>query len=74
MLQMPTAFLPKVDFRWTNDGREKGGRPKETWRRPVEGEMKEQGWSWGLLEGVLTGRPQWHYAIVALCANLREED
>lgn len=41
VLRMPPAALPRVALRWTPDGRRKRGRPKETWRRTVEREMKD---------------------------------
>ena len=45
VLRMPPAALPRVALRWTPDGRRKRGRPKETWRRTVEKEMKENSWT-----------------------------
>ncbi|PVD19793.1 hypothetical protein C0Q70_20284 [Pomacea canaliculata] len=50
VLRQQTADLSRVDLRWTPDGRRKRGRPKETWRRTVEREMKGKGWTWGHLE------------------------
>jgi len=47
VLRMPPAALPRVALRWTPDGRRKRSRPKETWRRTVEKEMKENSWTWG---------------------------
>ena len=49
VLRMPTAALPRVALRWTPDGHRKRGRLKETWRRTVEKEMKENSWLWLLL-------------------------
>jgi urease beta subunit len=37
-------------LRWTPQGKRKRGRPKLTWRRVVEKEMKEGGYSWGTLQ------------------------
>ena len=50
VLRMPPAALPRVALRWTPDGRRKRDRPKETWRKTVEKEMKENSWRWGHLE------------------------
>ena len=41
VLRMPPAALPQVALRWTPDGRRKRGRPKETWKRTMEKEMKD---------------------------------
>lgn len=42
---------PQLDLRTGETG-----KPKETWRRTVEKEMKEQGWTWGYLERCATDR------------------
>ena len=44
---MPLVANPRVAMCWTPDGKRKRGRPRETWRRSVEREIKEKGWSWG---------------------------
>jgi len=45
VLRMPPAALPRVALKWTPDGRRKRGTPKETRRRTVEKEMKENSWA-----------------------------
>ena len=50
VLRMPPAALPRVALRWTPDGCRKKGRLKETQRRTVEKEMKENSGTWGHLE------------------------
>ena len=52
VLRQQTTALTRIALRWTPDGQRKRGRPKETWRRTVEREMKEKGWIWGRLERV----------------------
>ena len=47
VLRQQTTALTRIALRWTPDGQRKRGRPKETWRRTVEREMKEKGWTWG---------------------------
>ena len=74
VLRMPQASLPRIALRWTPDGRRKRGRPKETWRRTVEREMKEQGWTWNFLERCAVDRPRWRALVSALCTTACEED
>ena len=69
VLRQQTTSLSRVALRWTPDGRRKRGRPKETWRRTVEREMKEKGWTWGRLERVSADRHQWRALVEALCAT-----
>ena len=51
------------------------GRPKTTWRRTVEREMKEGGWgSWDEVRGVAVDRQKWKASVKALCATWHAED
>ena len=52
----------------------KRGRPKETWRRTVESEMREMGMSWPEVEKKAQDRKLWRELVVALCARTHEED
>ena len=40
---MALNAIPRVAMRWTPAGKRKRGRPKLTWRRSVEKEMREVG-------------------------------
>ena len=72
-LRKTQTELPRVALRWTPDGRRKRGRPKETWRRTVDKEMKRKGWTWGFLERCSGDRPRWRSLVAALCDD-HEED
>ena len=53
----------------------KSGRPKTTWRRTVEREMKEGGWgSWDEVRGVAVDRQTWKVSVEALCSTWHAED
>ena len=67
VLRMPPAALPRVALRWTPDGRRKRGRPKETWRRTVERELRDNNWTWGHLERQAPDRHHWRSLVEALC-------
>ena len=41
VLRKPTDNITRIALRWTPEGKRKPGRPKNTWRRTVEKEMKE---------------------------------
>ena len=49
-MEMAWARVTNVTWRtaqrWTADSKRRRGRPKETWRRTVEKEMKECGLTW----------------------------
>ena len=69
VLRQQTTALTRIALWWTPDGQRKRGRPKETWRRTVEREMKEKGWTWGRLERVSADRHRWRALVEALCAT-----
>ena len=69
VLRQQTTALTRIALRWTPDGQRKRGRPKETWRRTVEREMKEKGWTWGRLERVSADRHRWWALVESLCAT-----
>ena len=74
VLRMPPAALQRVALRWTPDGLRKRGRPKVTWRRIVEKEMKENSWTWDHLERRAPDRSQWRTLAEVLCISKHVED
>ena len=50
------------------------GRPRETWRRTIEGDLKKMGTTWKEVEKIAADRNQWRGLVSALCATGREED
>ncbi|KAL9952937.1 hypothetical protein ACROYT_G040269 [Oculina patagonica] len=53
----------------------KRGRPKETWRRTVEREMRDNEWTWGHLErAAADAGSQWRFLVEALCVSMHEEE
>lgn len=74
VLRMPSTALPRIALKWTPDGKRPRGRPKETWRRTMDREREEQGWTWGYLQKTAQDRPQWRALVEALCTTQYEED
>ena len=74
VLRRPPTAIPKVALRWTPAGKRSRGRPKETWRRTVEAEMKQQSWSWSSLEITASDRDKWRSLVGALCADQHFKD
>ena len=44
------------------------GRPKTTWRRTVEKELREFNYSWSTIEKLARDRQGWRNFVAALCA------
>ena len=74
ILRKETSNITRVSLRWTPTGKRKRGRPKETWRRTIENEMKELGLTWPELEKRAKDRQGWRELVVALCTRLYEEE
>jgi hypothetical protein len=68
VLRMPPNAAPRVALRWTPDGKRQRGRPRETWRRTIDREREEHGWSWGYLHKTAQNRPEWRVLVEALCS------
>jgi hypothetical protein len=65
--------MTKVALRWTTEGKRKRGRPKTTWRRTIENEIKERGYTWGTIERKDNGEV-WRKLVFALCAIRHSKD
>jgi hypothetical protein len=65
--------MTKVALRWTTAGKRKRGRPKTTWRRTIENEIKERGYTWGTIERK-DNREVWRKLVFALCAIRHSKD
>jgi hypothetical protein len=72
--RMERDAVPRVALRWTADGKRKRGRPKETWRRTVEREMKDQNLTWDKIARRASDRENWRTFVEALCTNGCNED
>ncbi|PIK55536.1 hypothetical protein BSL78_07570 [Apostichopus japonicus] len=64
----------KRGIRWTlfptlEDLDFKRGRPKNTWRRTVEGEIKDLNHTWGTIQKLVHDRKEWKTFVAALCAR-----
>jgi hypothetical protein len=52
---------------WNPQGKQKTGRPKQTWRRLVHNEALEEGKSWGEVKELARNRIRWWRFVGALC-------
>ena len=51
---------------WNPQGKRKIGRPKTTWRRTVEREIKEEGKTWREIKNLAQNRVRWRTFVAAL--------
>ena len=72
--RMPSNSLPRTALRWTPQGKRKRGRPKETWRRTVERELKDRGLTLVTAPRAAADRARWRSLAVASSATRHGED
>ena len=54
---------------WNPQGRRKRGRPRNSWRRDLEADTREIGYSWRELERLAQDRDRWRSAVGGLCSQ-----
>ena len=64
-LRKQESNITRQALRWNPAGRRRPGRPKETWRRCLEREMKSQHLSWGNIHTVAKKKVQWRSVVDA---------
>ena len=68
-LRKPFANVTRHALRWTPQGKRNRGRPKTTWRRSTDAEVKQTGMSWNQLEKMAKDRGRWRSLVDDLCSN-----
>ena len=69
VLRKDANSITKVAIHGTPEGKRKHGRPKTTWRRTREAEMKKMNHSWGTIQRLASDRQGWRSFVAALYAN-----
>ena len=72
VLRKDANSITIVAIHWTPEGKRKRGRPKTTWRRTVEAEMKTMNHSWGTIQRLASDRQGWRSFVAALHASWRD--
>jgi len=63
------VFIAKTALHWTPEGKSNRGRPKITWRRTVEKEIKEMRKTRGGIKLMARDRQMWREHVAALDAT-----
>ena len=61
--------ITRTALYWKPEGKRKRGRPKKTWRRMVEAEMKTLHQTWGTIQKKAQNRQEWKDFVAALHAK-----
>ena len=66
--------ITRQALEWNPQGKRKRGRPKQTWRRSLQSELKASGLTWEETKRNARDRRKWRDVVEALCFSRSEED
>ena len=72
--RMNTSSITRIALRWTPQGKRNRGRPRETWRRTIEKELKSQNLTLQTAPQAAADRDAWRSLVRALSTTRRTED
>ncbi|RUS74162.1 hypothetical protein EGW08_018077 [Elysia chlorotica] len=67
-LRKPPTDITRQSLEWNPQGKRKVGRPKQTWRRSMEAEIRSAGKTWTELKRDAQNRVRWRGLALALCS------
>ena len=65
-LRKPPGNITRHSLTWNPQGQRKRGRPRTTWRRCIEEDMKRGGYSWSGLQKIAQDRDGWRAVVRGL--------
>jgi len=68
-LHKETGAIEKTALDWNPQGYGRRGRPKRTWRRIIEDEIRSTRRSWNEVKGIAGDRNAWKLFMDALCST-----
>jgi hypothetical protein len=69
ILRKEAEAIEKTVLDWNTQGYRRRGRPKRTWRRTIEDEIRNTGRSWNEVKGIAGDRNAWKLFMDALCST-----
>ena len=72
-LRKPASNITRQALDWNPQGKRKIGRPKQTWRRSTDAEIKAAGTTWAELKTTRQNRVRWRGVVAALSSTRNQE-
>ena len=66
-LRKPSTSITRQALSWNPQGKRKRGRPRNSWRRDLEADIKRLGQTWSQLERKAQDRESWRTLVGGLC-------
>ncbi|MEE4247060.1 MAG: reverse transcriptase domain-containing protein [Kangiellaceae bacterium] len=73
-LRKPAGNIARQALEWNPQGKRKVGRPRKTWRRSCDEELKMAGITWGSAKKTAQSRVRWRVTVEALCSTRNPQD
>ncbi|KAJ8356884.1 hypothetical protein SKAU_G00196780 [Synaphobranchus kaupii] len=67
-LRKPTSSITRQALTWNSQGKRKRGRPRNSWRRDTEAELKRHRTNWTEAERAAQSRVRWRSVVDSLCS------
>lgn len=67
-LRKPSSNVTRQSLTWNPQGKRKPGRPKNTWRRDLDAELRRAGYSFREAENLAQDRQRWREVVRGLCS------
>ena len=68
-LRKPAYSTTRQALTWNPQGKRKRGRPRNSWRRDTEAELKQQGTNWSGMTRAAQNRVRWQVVVDGLCST-----
>jgi hypothetical protein len=68
-LRKEAGAIEKTALDWNLQRYSRTGRPKRTWRRTIEDEIRNTGRSWNEVKGIAEDQKAWKLFMDALCST-----
>uniref|UniRef100_A0AAV2LFI9 Rho-GAP domain-containing protein n=1 Tax=Knipowitschia caucasica TaxID=637954 RepID=A0AAV2LFI9_KNICA len=65
-LRKSASSITRQSLTWNPQGKRKRGRPRNTWRRDLDADVKQMGKTWGQLERLAQNRDAWRKLVGGL--------
>ena len=69
-LRKPVTSTTRQALTWNPQGKRKRGRPRNSWRRDTEAQLKQQGYTWTRAAATAQGRMDWRRVVDGLCSSM----
>ena len=69
-LRKPASSTTRQALTWNPQGKRKRGRPRNSWRRDTEAQLKQQGFTWTRAAATAQRRMDWRRVVDGLCSAM----